>query len=79
MIRKFVKHPRMSAVKVSSEFNETFSTSISPAIVLQILKAAGLHGRSARRNFFVSNKNRKLRLSFVLSMINNTETYWNNV
>jgi prepilin-type processing-associated H-X9-DG protein len=39
----------------------------------------GLHVRSARRNFFVSEKNIKLRLSFALSMINNCQTYWNNI
>jgi hypothetical protein len=27
-----VKNPRLSAVKVSAEFNETFSTSISPEL-----------------------------------------------
>ncbi len=73
-----MKHPRLSAVKVSVEFNETISTSISPEIVRR-LRASGLHGRSARRNFFVSEKNIKLRLSFALSMINNRQTYWNDV
>ncbi|GBN89873.1 hypothetical protein AVEN_210341-1 [Araneus ventricosus] len=30
IIRKFVKNPRLSALKVSAEFNEKFSTPISP-------------------------------------------------
>ncbi len=51
--RKFVKHQRLSAVKVSSECNETFSTSISPAVVLQILRAAGLHMDSLPVEFFL--------------------------
>ena len=33
IIRKFVKNPRLSATKVNAEFNEKFSTSISPIIV----------------------------------------------
>ncbi|GBM32375.1 hypothetical protein AVEN_239774-1 [Araneus ventricosus] len=64
IIRKFVKNPRLSALKVSAEFNEKFSTPISPETVRRVLRAAGLNGRSARRKFFVSAKNRKLMLSF---------------
>jgi len=33
IIRKFVKNPRSSAVKVSAEFNAKFSTLISPETV----------------------------------------------
>ncbi|GBM13242.1 hypothetical protein AVEN_214945-1 [Araneus ventricosus] len=33
IIRKFVKNPRLSALKVSAEFNEKFSTSVSPETV----------------------------------------------
>ncbi|GBM43902.1 hypothetical protein AVEN_247121-1 [Araneus ventricosus] len=62
--RKFMKNPRLSALKVSAEFNEKFSTPISPETVRRVLRAAGLNGRSARRNIFVIAKNRKLMLSF---------------
>ncbi|GBL95587.1 Transposable element Tc1 transposase [Araneus ventricosus] len=80
IIRKFLKNACLSALKVSAEFNEKFSTSISPETVRQILRAAGLNGRSARRIFFfVSAKSRKLRLSFAKSMLNKLETHWNNV
>ncbi|GBM92328.1 hypothetical protein AVEN_136372-1 [Araneus ventricosus] len=79
IIRKFVKNPRFSALKVSAEFNEKFSSSITPETVRRVLRAAGLNGRSARRKFFVSAQNRKLRLSFAKSMLNKPETYWNNV
>ncbi|GBN74525.1 hypothetical protein AVEN_245289-1 [Araneus ventricosus] len=58
IIRKFVKNPRLSALKISVEFNEKFPTSISPETVRRVLRAAGLNGRSARRKFFVSEKNR---------------------
>ncbi|KFM63968.1 hypothetical protein X975_22520, partial [Stegodyphus mimosarum] len=68
-IRKFVKSPRLSAVKVSAEFNANFSTSISPETVRRVLREAGLHGRSARKKVSASEKNRKLRLSFAKSMI----------
>ncbi|GBM01509.1 hypothetical protein AVEN_209318-1 [Araneus ventricosus] len=64
IIRKFVKNPSLSALKVSAEFNEKFSTPISHETVRRVLRAAGLNGRSARRKFFVSAKNRKLMLSF---------------
>ncbi|GBM58728.1 hypothetical protein AVEN_175337-1 [Araneus ventricosus] len=64
IIRKFMKNPRLSALKVSAEFNEKLSTPISPETVRRVLRAAGLNGRSVRRKFFVSAKNRKLRLSF---------------
>ncbi|GBN52640.1 Transposable element Tc1 transposase [Araneus ventricosus] len=53
--------------------------SILPETVRRVLRVAGLNGRSARRKFFVSAKNRKLRLSFAKSMLNKPETYWNNV
>ncbi|GBN07888.1 hypothetical protein AVEN_61987-1 [Araneus ventricosus] len=47
IFRKFVKNPRLSALKVSAEFNEKFSTSISPETVRRVLRTAGLNGRSA--------------------------------
>ncbi|GBN59778.1 hypothetical protein AVEN_107053-1 [Araneus ventricosus] len=64
IIRKFVNNPSLSALKVSAEFNENFSTTISPETVRRVLRAAGVNGRSARRKFFVSTKKRKLMLSF---------------
>ncbi|GBM07244.1 hypothetical protein AVEN_25498-1 [Araneus ventricosus] len=79
IIRKFVKNPRLSALKVSAKFDENFSTSISPETVRRVLRAAGLNRRSARRKVLVSVLNRNLRLSFTKSMINKPETYWNNV
>ncbi|GBO31425.1 hypothetical protein AVEN_172158-1 [Araneus ventricosus] len=79
IIRKFVKNPCLSALKVSAEFNEKFSTPISPETVRRVLRAAGLNRRSARRKFFVSAENRRLRLSFAKSMLNKPEKYWNNV
>ncbi|GBN19544.1 Transposable element Tc1 transposase [Araneus ventricosus] len=79
IIGKFVKNPHLSALKVSAEFNEKFSTSISHETVRRVLRTAGLNGRSACRKFFVSAKNRKLRLSFAKSMLNKPEAYWNNV
>ena len=56
-IRKFVKNPHLSAIKVSSEFKEKFSTSVSPETVGGVLREAGLHGSSAHKKFFVSAKN----------------------
>ncbi|GBN59294.1 hypothetical protein AVEN_128734-1 [Araneus ventricosus] len=64
IIRKFVKNPRLSTLKVSAEFNEKFSTPISPETVRRVLGAAGLNGRSAHRTFFVGAKDRKFMLSF---------------
>ncbi|GBM46495.1 hypothetical protein AVEN_78887-1 [Araneus ventricosus] len=64
IIRKFVKNPSLSALEVSAEFNEKFSTTISPETVRRVLRAAGVNGRSARRKFFVGTKKRKLMLSF---------------
>ncbi|GBL74831.1 hypothetical protein AVEN_243680-1 [Araneus ventricosus] len=59
IIRKFVKNPRLSALKVSAEFNEKFSTPISPETVRRVLRAAGLNGHSARRKFFVRCEKQK--------------------
>ncbi|GBN02801.1 hypothetical protein AVEN_141011-1 [Araneus ventricosus] len=42
IIRKFVKNPSLSALKVSAVFNEAFSTTISPETVRRVLRAAGL-------------------------------------
>ena len=78
-IRKFAKNPRLSAVKVSAEFNEKISISISPETVRRVLREAGLHRCSARKKIFDSAKNRKLRLSFAKSIKNKSETHWNDV
>ena len=37
IFRKFVENPHLSTVKVSAEFNEKFSTSISPYTVRRVL------------------------------------------
>ena len=74
-----MKNLCLSAVKVSAEFSDKFSSSISPETVKRILRATGLNGSFACRKYFVSVKNRKLILSFSKSMINNSKTYWNNV
>ena len=79
IIRKFVKYPCLSAIKVSAEFHEKFSTSFSSETFRRVLREAGLHGCSARKKNFVSAKNRKLRLSFTKLMINKPKKYWNNV
>ena len=44
-----MKNPGLSAVKVSAEFNEKFSTSTSPKTVRPFFREAGLHGFSARK------------------------------
>ena len=75
IIRKFVKNHCFSVAKVSAEFNEKFSSSISPETVRRVLREVGLYGHSARKKFFVSAKNRKFRLSFAKSMINKPEMY----
>ena len=46
LLEKSVKNPRLSAVKVSAEFYEKFSTSIS-----QVVRETGLHERSAPGRF----------------------------
>ena len=43
IVRKFVKSPRLNAVKVSVEFNEMFSSSISPETVGRIHRESALH------------------------------------
>ena len=37
IVRKFVKNPYLSAVKVSAEFNEKLCTSISPETIRRVL------------------------------------------
>ncbi|GBM53841.1 hypothetical protein AVEN_261228-1 [Araneus ventricosus] len=64
IIRKFVKNPRLSALKVSAEFNDKFSTPISPETVRRVLRAAGLNGRSARRKFLI-----KANITFLVPMV----------
>ena len=58
IIRKIVKNPYLSVVKVSAEFNEKFPTSISSETVRRVLRKAGFC-RSARKQFFVSEKKEK--------------------
>ena len=56
IIRKIVNNPRSSTPKVTAEFHEKFSTSISLETVRRILRAVGINGRSALRKMFVSKK-----------------------
>ena len=68
--RKVLKYPCLNDVKLTAEFNEQFSTSISPETVWRVFRAHGLNGYSAYRKFFVCSKSRKLRLLFTKSIIN---------
>ena len=56
-----MKYPCASAVKVTGDFNEILSTSVSPETVWRIVRAAELNGHSIHRNFFV-RKRKKLLL-----------------
>ena len=67
-LENFLKYPCLNAVKVTAEFNENFSTSISFETVQRVLRSAGLNGHSVYRKF--CEKNRKLRLLFTKSVIN---------
>ena len=69
-----MKYPCLSVVKVTAEFNEKNSTSISLETVWQVLRTAGLNGHSAHRKFFVSAKSRKLQLLFTISNIYSKHT-----
>ncbi|GBM65332.1 hypothetical protein AVEN_157564-1 [Araneus ventricosus] len=60
IIRKFVKNPRLSALKVSAEFYEKFSTSISPETVRRVLRGAGLNGRLPVENVLLVQETESL-------------------
>ena len=62
----------------AAKFNKQFSASILPKTV-GVLRAAGLKGHSVHKKFFVSAKNKKLRLSLWKSMKIKLKMYWNNV
>ena len=51
-----MKNPRLSAVKVSAELNEQFSTLISFETFRSVLRESGLREHSDNKNFFVSEK-----------------------
>ena len=72
VIRNFVEIPSMNVLKVSAEFNEKFSISISNETVRRVLKTAEFYGRHASRKFTVTAKNRMFRFLFTKLMINYT-------
>ena len=53
-------HIWVLAVKVTTEFIEKFSISISPETVWEVLIAAGLNERSAHRKFLLALKTKSL-------------------
>ena len=69
----------MSAPKVAADLQALYGVIVNPETIRRVIRSAGYHGRVARKKFFVSEKNRKLRLAFAKSNINKNSDYWNKV
>lgn len=79
IVRNIKKNPRKSAPKVAADLQALYGIIVNPETIRRVIRSAGYHGRAARKKFFVSEKNRKLRLAFAKSNINKNSDYWNKV
>ena len=75
LARSLKKDPKVSAPRLTSELKK-MGTVVSVSTVRNACRKEGFHGRVARRKFFVSEKNRKLRLSFAKKYVNESPDFW---
>lgn len=79
IVRKIKEKPKLSAPKVTADFNSTRSTPVSVDTIRRTLHREGYHGRVARRKPFISETNRRKRLLFAREHLNKPPEYWENV
>lgn len=79
IIRKVKKNPRLSAPILTAELREESGKNISPQTVRRVLKEAGYNGRVAIKKPYISETNRKKRLTFAKHMISKEESWWSDV
>ncbi|GBM88750.1 hypothetical protein AVEN_254218-1 [Araneus ventricosus] len=78
-MRKIKKTPRLSAVKLTTELEKRFAIKANPETIRRVIISYGYNSRVARRNFFVNERTRKLRLDFSKSMVDKDILFWESV
>lgn len=78
MVRLIQKTPKLSAPKVVEELRND-GVQVSESTVRRVFNVAGYHGRVARKKFFVSETNRKKRLTFAKQYVDKGPEFWKKV
>ena len=79
IIRKVKENPRLSASTLAAEFREESGKNVSTQTVRRLLKENGYNGRVAIKKPYISEINRKKRLTFAKNMISKEESWWSDV
>ncbi|GBN76685.1 hypothetical protein AVEN_61360-1 [Araneus ventricosus] len=73
------KNPRLNAVKLTTELEKRFAIKVNPETVRRVIRSYGHNSRFARRNFFVNERTRKLRLDLAKFMVDKDISFWESV
>ncbi|KAG2877018.1 hypothetical protein PC129_g20829 [Phytophthora cactorum] len=69
----------VSAAVVAARVTSDIGVNVSPEVVRARVRAAGLHGRSARKKPFLSRKHRRQRLRYAQKFLDWPEKKWRTV
>lgn len=75
--KKVAENPRISASQMVSELEQFSGISVSVSTIRNVLHKSGYNGRVPRKKFWVSEKNKKIRLEFAVDNQNKGEEFWN--
>jgi len=78
LIRKVKGNPKMSAPKLAVALRQEGNIDICASTVRNYLRGNELHGRTARRKYFVSETRKKKILHFANQDINASPALWNH-
>ncbi len=79
IIRKILKNPKLSALKLTIEFREETKKEVSVETIRRVLREKNYHGQIARRKPYINEINRKYRLEFANEHLLKDANWWWNV
>lgn len=79
IVREVKKNRRISSAQLANELREGLKVSISESTVRRRIRSAGFKGRIARKKPFISQVNRKKRLTFAKALVNKPASFWESI
>lgn len=76
IVRTSLRNRRLTAPDIKAELHDNLGISISESTVQRRLRSAGLNGRVARKKPFISERNRRRRLSWANARVNWNQLMW---
>jgi transposase len=79
ILREIKKNPKLSAPKLVEMLKLNSGKTVCAETIRRVLRSNNFHGRVARRKPYISEANRRKRISFAKQFKNHGFSFWKNV